>query len=274
MPADRLQPRILGRTGQQIAPVIWQAAEHAIVSPAAAELLLDCAEAGANWILVPAGLATDLVARLGDLLRHVHANWELIIGVGADELHIDEEFLSQRLTALGTSRCDTVMLENASAEAIKSGRPFHRMMRLRDHGILRHFAIAAERCADAEWFVNHTPAHAVSVPFGWLDQTAKYRVLSAAADLGVAIFAAPVAEAQWSPPEALGQQSQLSFVAAEPLVTAVLQRLPDTEPALDRVLSAINKPMPVEQHARWWGVYLQQVPEPAKPSRNLPPDMA
>jgi hypothetical protein len=259
----RLTPRQLGRTAEVLVPpVIWRAGGDVRDD----DVVERAIEAGADWFFVPADQA------IGDaLLRPIcDGEAELIVGVSLDSL-------LQRRTPpiferLPGRACGGVMLQEGVATDLKGGRPFHRLMQLRDAGRARLILLEAADVAEAEWMVDHTPAQAVSLPYGLIDQTARYRVLPAAAENGTALLARePESPPAWEH-DPIDPLASVAFGAAESPITSLLQPLPRDRESLDQILASIRNPMPDEQRQRWWEAFSKQVPEPPKPRGAHPPE--
>ena len=250
-----LASRTLGRTGRPIPPILWRIGPH---TAAPADVLQRLPETGATWFFIDAGTPDQTLAQLSP-------GASIVIGMDVGQLTPRAAaWLSRRLQQLSLATCEGVLIQDASPSAIKSGGPFHRLIQLRERGLTRTFWLDAEDAATAEWMVENTPAHAVCVPFSLDDQLAAYRVLPAAAEMGLAVIAKP------------GDLSaaNLSFIAAEPRISAIVIGLPQTPQDLRRMAVAVAHPMPDEQRLTAWEAWQAAHPEPPRPKRNLPPDMA
>jgi hypothetical protein len=225
----------------------------------------EAARLGASWFYIaeaPSGAAIDVPAV------------EVVLGVPAGALQARRgAVVRERLDALGVARCAGVMLREVNPGAVKAGGPFHRLSQLRDAGTVDLFFAEAEDYATGEWLLHHTPAHAVAVPFSLNDLTAKYRLLRDAAGFGTGVIARP-ARSAWTAPRAFDAIENVSFLAGEEAVTAMLLPLPDDVNELRRILDALMHPMPEAERAWWWEAFRRQVPEPPPPPRGVAPDFA
>jgi hypothetical protein len=251
-----LQPRILGRTALPVAPVVWRISDHA-----PADVLRALAEAGASWLVVDAGADDQL---LDALARHL-PGFPAVIAMQADQLTPRAAlWLSRRLDRLSLQRAVGLLVQDATPGAIKAGGPFHRLIQLRERGLAQTFWLEAEDAATAEWMVENTPAHAVCLPFSISGQSAGYRVLPAAAAMGVALVARSGDTAA----------DNLSFIAGTAAITSMLIDLPPTLDELGRIVRAVSSPTADARRQQIEQAYRAANPEPPRPRRNLPPDMA
>ena len=260
---SRLAPRPLPRADVSISPIIWELS-HLDLSP---QLLSAASAAGANWFFIPESVAHDELERAATLL----AELSLIIGIDTQQLLSRRSTpLEQRLAALRLSRCEAVMLQHAEITELKAGRPFHRLNQLRDSGRTRLAFVEAADAADAEWIIESSPAHAVSVPYGLRDQLVTYRAFKAAAEMGTALFARRTRHALWSVDQA--DDADVSFRAGEAAITSIIEPLPRDSAQLQHTLGAVARPMPDEERERWWAQFQAAVPAPPKPPRGHPPE--
>jgi hypothetical protein len=124
--------------------------------------------------------------------------------------------------------------------------------------------VSAEDYPEAEWMVHHSPAHAVCLPFGLGDMTAKYRVLEDARNYGTGVVARSVERRVWD--EGYSGAEDLAFAVGE--ATSVMEPIGRAR----EVLEALKEPMGEQIRAGWWERFKKGVAEPAKPVRNLPPE--
>jgi hypothetical protein len=257
----RLSPRVLGRAGSPIPPIVWRVS-HA--SPFNAHVLTRAAAAGADWVLVDADVPPASLPR--DVFLHT------IIGIDLETLvERAGRRLTARLDALPGERCDALLLQHATANDLKSGRPYNRLTRLRDEGRAPLLILEAIDAAEAEWMVENTAAHAVSVPYGIGDQLVRYRVLQHAKDLGVAILAR---EPEVAHVEAAPTDDSLRLRLSDPDVAATIEPLPHDEAGLRAVLARAVQPMSDVERSHQWESFQQRVPAPAKPRGGHPPEFA
>lgn len=218
-----------------------------------------------TWIVVPGTSAS----RIG----HIPDDIVLLLGMHAEELdRRAAQRVGEHLAALGRTRCEGILIENAALESVKAGGPFHRLLQLRDRGLVQMFLIEAPDASLGEWMIDSTPVDAVAMPFGLLDQGAAYRALAAAEDAGIALLAAPVRSATWTPPEPVSPELDLAFLAGEPRIASILHPMPTTAQAQTALLSAAQHPMDASQRQSWWERYQQAAKPPAKIGRHPPPE--
>ena len=252
--SDPAQMRILGRAARPIARVIF----GLIDGQSAIALPTSVAHA---WLYIPSTVESI------NSCRHLIHPERAVLGITAAEL-IEQRgaaFL-RRLEDLSLRRCEAVVLENASATEIKAGTPFHRLSQFRERGLVQMFFVDAADYATAEWMLNHTPAHAVALPFGLADQSAKFRLLEEAGRFGTGIIARPVTDPLWTAPPDI--ETDLRFILSDPALSSVMVPLS----MADEVDQALHNPMSTEERERWWQQYQAAVPQPPMPTRNLPPE--
>lgn len=263
-----LKSKPLGRTNTPVPPVIWRVGGTPI-DPAAMRQSL---QAGADWIYVPSDTDDAWLAQAAQQLAPVE-KWSILLGMTAGGLHARAaKWVEARLAVLGLRGCAGILIESADPGQIKSGGPFHRLMQLRDRGLAELSLVEARDGPTAEWLVDNTPAHAVVLPFGLRDQSARYRIFESAMELQVGLIAVPPVSPVWTPPEPASAEPELAFVAAQPAIAAVLQPMPADVDALQRTLGAVAQPMGDEERERWWSAFQRDVRPPPKPVRNLPPE--
>ena len=256
--------RALRRSGREMPPVLWELGEGKEPEPG---VLRELSRIGATWAYLPDESADGRVAAfVGEL--------KLILGIPADSLQARRGgVVLDRLSALGLSRCEGVMLRDVSAGEIKAGGPFHRLSQLRDKGTIDLFFAEAQDYATGEWLLHHTPAHAILLPFSLRDLTAKYRLLRDAVGFGTGVIARPGAQLAWDAPP-IDLATDVAFLAAEEAVTSILLPLPGDAGELAQIVEALQSPMPEERRARWWQEFQRRVPEPPPPPRGVAPDFA
>jgi hypothetical protein len=269
--AAMLSSRILGRTERAVPPVLWELDVARADGGSFADVLAIVAAAGADWFFIPHSVLTADIPLLADQLRALNrAN--VVVGVAGDQLVSRTQRAEvERIDALGKLRCAAVMVQVASPSELKSGGPFHRLNALRQQGRCDFLFAEAQTVADAEWMVDSSPAHAVSLPFGIGDQTAAYRVMKSAEELGTALLARRPEAAVWNV-AAPSPIEDLSFIVSHATATMVIEPLPiDRDEARD-VLAALAKPMAEDARLDYWQRFSAAVREPAKPRGNHPPE--
>lgn len=292
MSADLAVPsRRFGRCEISVPPLIWRiTADHrldasvverasslgadvALLDPAAA--VADCTD-GRLYPGLPVDEARPSLATTADdrLLRDLPADgarpslatsWKgrLLLGMTVEET---QARVATRvigwLDRLGP-RVVGLVLQGVSTGQIKAGRAVDRLSRLRrDRGLPLWCIEAPDNVLDAEWLIENTPTHGVILRYDASDQSAAYRALQSASDLGVAVIAAPVVSPTQSAMEAV------RFLTGETRVTSILLPLPESSEALDELLAAIFRPMSDEQRASLWRSYRDAHPEPKRPRQG------
>jgi hypothetical protein len=168
------------------------------------------------------------------------------------------------LDCLGT-RAIGLVLQGASTGQIKAGRAVDRLSRLRQERGLPLWCIEApDSVLDAEWLIENTPTHGVLLRYDRLDQSAAFRALKSASDLGVAVIARP------SPTQAITED--VRFLIGDAQVASILLPMPDSLASLDDVLAAARSPMTDEQRDLLWQSYRAAHPEPQRPRHGHVPD--
>ncbi len=179
------------------------------------------------------------------------ANWcALEIGPEALERRADQ-IVIDRLSALGRTTCDVLIVQDLLASDLKVGWPTHRLMQMRDRGLCRFFAIEVHDPLEAEWIAGNAPIHAIIAPYSAPDMSLRYRTFEAARNAGVAI----VSRAQ-----SLGD---LAIQIATPQICATI-------PAFG-LPTAMNN-LPAVDIDSLWEVYQQTHTAPAKLKSGHPPE--
>ena len=245
-----MEREVLGRLGRvrpELTGVIWR---------------VDSAErtVSGDWIVA----ADAAGSRVGE-------DVVLILGMRAEELDRRAiQRVKDRLARIGRERCEGILIEKATLEAIKAGGPFHRLMQMRDQGIVQLFLIEAADASLAEWMVEQTPVDAVVMPYGIMDQGVAYRALGTAEESGVAVIGGPVRAAMWNPSRSVSEEEDLAFVAGERRVAGILREMPKSVQERAAILSAIERPMSDEQRRWWWEEYQKNTKPPVKLGRHPP----
>ena len=266
-PHPNLQTRQIARAGVRVPPIIWEVAPEQVDRPERAAIVEACVRLGASDFYLPA--ATD--PKTMERFAQSAAASNVLLGLHAEHLlPRGSPAARERLRAAGRAR--GLLLEDVASVELKGGRVFQRMAQLRDDGLVQFLALDASDVAAAEWMVEHTPAHAVCVPYGLADQTAAYTLLGAAEELATAVFARRPARATWAPPDAITDDLDLGFRVADARVTACIEPLPGSVHELEARLRAASDPMPASARERWWSAFQQQVPAPPKPRGGHPPE--
>jgi len=228
--------RTLARVGLQV-PVIWW---DLWASP----IVDECLKAS-NWCVLRGNVP---VAQLPESV-------ELMLAVDADELLSRRtSIITQRLAEIGRPRCRGVIVENLSPDQLKSGRVFHRLTQSRDQGLTQLLILEAEDALAAEWMVEHTPAHVVSVRYTIDDQAIRYRVIDAARDAEMALIA----------------RGDLRLCIGEPAIAAVRCPIPQTPEELWEILSTVDRPDPAFSETAWKEYQTTHSPPPKLKSAHPP----
>jgi hypothetical protein len=262
-PTSRLTSRPLPRADISIPPVVWQLTND--VTP---QVVSEAVDAGTDWLFIPEDVDPERLRRARSLL----VGMSLIVGVDTEQLLSRRSRpLEQRLEALGREQCDGVMLQHAEITELKAGRPFHRLNQLRDKGKTKLAFIEAADAADAEWIIESTPAHGVSVPFDLHDQLVKYRVFASAAEMGTALLSRRSSRAMWTNDLRDGD-ADICFRVGDGGVTSIVESLPTEVSVLRHVLSLVQQPMVASEREKWWSAFQAAVPAPPKSARGHPPE--
>jgi hypothetical protein len=261
-----LPRRILARTERPVPPVLWELTAGA--DPGALE---EAAAAGADWFLVPASVPVDRIPTLVASIRAIPSA-HVVVGVTAADLVTRTRRAEvARIDALRPLKCAAVMVQAGGPSEMKSGGPFHRINNLRQQGRCELVFAEAETVADAEWMIANSPAHAVSVPFGIEDQTARWRVLAQGEELGTAVLARTPHERVWEVKHPT-REEDLAFVLAHRAVAMGVQPFPTSREEASRILGSAARPIDETQREALWARFSQSVKEPAKPRGQHPPE--
>ena len=240
VPLDALPQRPLPRAGRTISPLVWRIDGPPPEAGSARAAAVARAFGAAEWCYVPSGLTDELVRRWADFAAPIGGGAgvgvRVIAGVRVDELLARDAAPLRRRLAHGPGRCEAVMLEEADPLELKNGRPYQRLNRLRDAGVARLIFLEAPDAATAEWLVENTAAHAVSVPLGLEDLTALYGLPQLAAEVGTALLARKPEAATWRPSGQADDAADLAFRLGEPRVAAAIAPMVADGAGLDRVL--------------------------------------
>ncbi|MDP9174939.1 MAG: hypothetical protein M3O30_13905 [Planctomycetota bacterium] len=249
-----LPRRTLGRGGTAVPIIIWtigagmRAADGGIVSAAIV--------AGADWFFIPAAVDIENLPEFKSILPQ---SASLILGVDGTEISSRRITLAQRLKSLGRPSCAAVMLQNVTADEVKSGVPFHRLLQLRDSGLFPAIWIEAQTAPQAQWLIEHSPAPAVCVPFSVEDQSIKYHTTTSSLEMDTALIAAS--------PVAPGPQD-ISFILSEPAVVSVMVPFPKSLRELSVIIFAAGYPMESAARESLWEKYTSSHPAPASRGRH------
>ncbi|MGE5611525.1 MAG: hypothetical protein ACM359_19905 [Bacillota bacterium] len=271
MPLTPLPSRLLPWPQRPIPPFLWQLPDSAAaINPRVLETL---SLAAATWFFIPRNVPQSGLSDFARALEPLADAARIVIAIDAAQLQPRRSRIIQdRLAPLSRSCCEAIYLQDISPSDVKAGSPFHRLSQLRDQGITSLFFIDAPDHATAEWMLDHSPAHAVCIPFGLADQTAKYRLFEDAAGFGTGLIARPPHRLIWQPDSPIDLFSDITFILADPAIAALLLPLPSILAELQLLLDAATHPMPDSDRQQWWNCFSQQVPPPAPLPRSTPPE--
>lgn len=265
MPTEPPPSRPIVRGGGRAVPfIVWE------LSRQPSNVIERCLERGADWFVIPHSISNDDLRRWMQRLNGAHG----ILGIDSAALSLrSTQTIDDRLHAAGPAKLDAILLQNISLGQIKEGRIFHRVAQLRERGRVELCVVEADSLAEAEWMLRHTPAQGVALRYGIGDQSARYRILPEAAELDTAIFARRPPAPVW-PIENVEIHRDLSFLAANAHITAVIEPLPETKEQVDASVDAVRTPMSAGEVERLWQEFCQHVCEPPKPRGAHPPEWA
>jgi hypothetical protein len=251
-------------------PFLWQLPDSAAINPRVLEML---PSAAATWFLVPRSASQAALASIAQSLDPLGDAVKLVMAIDAAQLQPRRSRIVQdRLAPFSRPCCEAVFIQDISPGDIKAGSPFHRLSQLRDQGITNLFFIDAPDHATAEWMLDHSPAHAIGIPFGLADQTAKYRLCEDATNFGTGLIARPPRHILWQPDSPIDLFSDIAFTLGEPALVALLLPLPAAPEDLELLLQAAARPMPESDRQQWWDHFSRQVPPPPPLPRSTPPE--
>lgn len=246
--------------------VVWEIARRA--SGGGRELLHAARAQDANAVLFPVAASPET---LGSWAEIVESNDTVIVGLDSDDLVARRNrALEERLALLKQARCAAVLLQNVETDSLKAGRPFHRLLQLRDAGLTQKIFLDAPSAAVAEWMVENTPAAAVAVPFDLWEQSAKFRLFQIAREMQTGLLSRRHVVRRIS--ASASREDDLSFRIAESPVTALIEPLPDSTDEMLSILRCIASPMSGIHRDEWWERFAATVEAPPKPKRGHPPE--
>jgi hypothetical protein len=280
-PGPWLAPRPLPRAGgDSIVPLVWRVMP---LRPGAEPPLsiLWAAVATGEWVYVPTDVSDAELAwvtkvfdsHTAELTRTLRSR-SLIVGARGEDLAArGASRLRERLAALGAASCAAVMLEEADPIELKGGRAYQRLTQLRDAGVTRLIFLEATDVPNAEWLIENTAAHAVSLPLGVADLTAAYGLLDIAKEVGTAVLARRPERAVWNATAGWdGPTSHVPFCLSDPRVAAVIEPLPATYERLNDLLVAAAFPIPDQVRESIWAAFQREVPRPPRSRTGHPPE--
>jgi hypothetical protein len=280
-PGPQLAPRPLPRAGgESIAPLVWRVGP---LSPAADPPLtiLWAAVALGGWVFVPTDVPDAELAWVKkvfdsqptEVARTVRSR-SVVMGVRGEDLAARRASrLYERLAGLGATSCAAVMLEEADPIELKGGRAYQRLTQLREAGVIRLIFLEATDVPNAEWLIENTAAHAVSLPFGVADLTAAYGLLDIAKEVGTAVLARRPERIVWNATAGWDKPTMhVPFCLSDPRVAAVIEPLPATDERLTYLVAAASSPIPNQVRESIWAAFQQEVPKPPRSRTGHPPE--
>ena len=164
--------------------------------------------------------------------------------------------IRKRVAQLNRDKIAGVILRVEELSDLKAGGVLHAMFSLREEGLIEHVGVATEDARGAEWLSPQTAARVLMLPYSLEDQSARYRALPLAADMGqLCIASEPVAD--------VSHEAALAFALGES--ARVL-------PVLDRPLPSNWRAMTELQVEAAWVQYQTEHPAPTKLPRSHAPD--
>jgi hypothetical protein len=233
--------RVFGRPGISV-PGIWWQTSAAAMPPRAQHL--------SNFAVVHAGSG-----------RVVPDEMNIAISVNSPKvLERNARPVHEELAKLGRKRCEAVILDDATPTELKGGRLFHRLSQLRDEELTSLLILSAPDSLAAEWMVENTAAHGVIVPFSRADQSAGFRVLDKATDVGCALLARAK------------DLEDIRLILAEPRITVAIIPAPASEVELEELERIVRAGPDTAYRDEEWEKYRASHEPPAKLRSSHPPE--
>ncbi len=233
--------RVFGRANVSV-PAIWWQAGAANLLPRAQKL--------SDWLIVHAGGG-----------RAAPEEAQIAISVNTQKLlERNAKPVQDELSRLGRDRCEAVILDDATPTELKGGRLFHRFSQLRDNDVTSLLILSAPDSLAAEWMVESTAAHGVVVPFSRDDQSAGFRVLDKAADVGCALLARAK------------DYEDIRLLLAEPRIAVVIVPAPASEVELEELERIVRAGPDVAYRDEQWEKYRTTHEPPPKLRSSHPPE--
>jgi hypothetical protein len=269
--------------GDSISPLVWRITPLGTGADPPLTVLW-AAVAGGEWVYVPADMPDAELAWVKKVFdahsieaTRAARSRSLVIGVRGEDLAARRAArVRERLAALGATSCAAVMLEEADPVELKGGRTYQRLTQLRDAGVIRLIFLEANDVPNAEWLIENTAAHAVSLPYGVADQTAAYGLLDIAKEVGTAVLARRPDRRVWNAPAGSDLPTwHLRFCLSDPRIAAAVEPLPDTNDRLTDLAASAATSMSddeVKSRERLWTAFQEQVPKPPRSRTGHPPE--
>ena len=197
--------------GDSISPLVWHVGP---LSPGADPPLtiLWAAIALGGWVFVPTDVQdADLgwVKKVFDSqpteVAPTVRSRSVVMGVRGEDLAAQRAVAPVRTA--GRDRRDKLHRGHAGRGRPRraEGRPhYQRLAQFRNAGVIRLIFLEATDVPNAEWLIENTAAHAVSLPFGVADLTAAYGLLDIAKEVGTAVLARRPERVVWERDRGLG----------------------------------------------------------------------
>lgn len=236
--------RHFGRCEVAVPPLAWRLVAGRVHD---ASLLEEAASRGADLCLLDADAAPP---------DEPGCRW--LLGVTVDEAQSRPTPRLLRLLDQLGPRVLALVLQGATTAQVKAGRAVDRLARLRqDRGVPLWCLEAPDSVLDVEWMIENTPAHGVIIRHDSREQSASFRALDSARELGVAVLA--------SPSPSLCPVEEVRFLSADPRVTSVVLPLPESPSRVGGLIQAARSPMSAEQRESSWQAYRAAHPAPRRP---------
>lgn len=248
MSAENVCPRRrFGRCEAEAPVLVWRLRPGDVID---AGLLDAAASRGADLVLLDAGATPPASSS---------CRW--LVGASVAEAQDRSPTrLLRLLDQLGTSVLGLV-LQGATPGQVKAGRAVDRIARLRaDRGLPLWCIEAPDDALDTEWLIENTPAHGILLGYHRRNQSAGFRALTAASELGVAAIAIPGFD---NDPRTL--IDEVRFLVSDHRVTCVSVPVPGRVEQADQLIRAARSPISERERGELWHAYRTTNPEPKRP---------
>ena len=258
---------------RMIAPLVWRVGPLGPgVDPPLT--ILSAAIATGGWVFLPADVPDADLGFLKAFDSKTIQRPSIVMGVRGEDLAAQRAFAPVRTT--GRDRRDKLCggHPGRGRSHRAEGRPaYQRLTQLRDAGVTRLIFLEATDVPNAEWLIENTAAHAVSLPFGVADLTAAYGLLDIAQEVGTAVLVRRPERVVWNATSGWDKPtSHVPFCLSDPRVAAVIEPLPDTEERLRDLLVAAASLVSDDVTGELWAAFQQQVPRPPRSRTGHPPE--
>lgn len=239
--------------GLVVGPCAWRASMLNVKDAKARHDLMAYLHSHPSLMIVEPEDDAALLARVGELAKSLPV---MLCMNEPDFVRRLDEQVRQRVAQLNATKVAAVIIRVEELPELKAGGILQALFTLRERGVIEQVGLEVQDARGAEWLSPQTAARVLMLPYSLADQSARYRALSLAQEMGqLCIASAPAVD--------VNDAQSLAFALGES--ERVL-------PVLDQKLPENWRAMTHDQVDAAWTSYQSNHPAPEKLPRSHAPE--